>query len=93
MELDKSTRKPYVRPVKANWWTNKGFYIAYMLREGTCIPVLLFVLELLWLYGCIAVGAASGDLGGLQKLLFAQIVIQHPVTILFNILVQEKLRT
>ena len=87
MELDKSTRKPYVRPVKYNWWTNKGFYIAYMLREGTCIPVLLFVLELLWLYGCIAVGAASGDLGGIQKLLFAQKVIQHPVTILFNILV------
>ena len=31
--------------------------------------------------------AASGDLGGIQKLLFAQKVIQHPVTILFNILV------
>ncbi|MCR4555079.1 MAG: fumarate reductase subunit C [Succinivibrionaceae bacterium] len=88
MELNKSTRKPYVRPVKANWWTNKGFYIAYMLREGTCIPIFLFVLELLWAYACIACGAASKDpMAGLQRIMFAKSIIQNPLVICFNILV------
>ena len=50
-------------------------------------PVYQFCCSFSNCYGCIAVGAASGDLGGIQKLLFAQKVIQHPVTILFNILV------
>ena len=37
----KSYRKPYVRPVKANWWTDRSFYIAYMLREGTAVWAVL----------------------------------------------------
>ena len=43
----KSYRKPYVRPVKANWWTDRSFYIAYMLREGTAVWAVLVALELL----------------------------------------------
>ena len=43
MDLEKSTRQPYVRPVDSTWWTKKGFYTAYMLREGTCLLVLAFV--------------------------------------------------
>lgn len=43
----KSYRKPYVRPVKANWWTDRSFYIAYMLREGTAVRAVLVALELL----------------------------------------------
>ena len=45
----KSYRKPYVRPVKANWWTDRSFYIMYMLREGTSIFGLIVALELLYL--------------------------------------------
>lgn len=43
----KSYRKPYVRPVKANWWTDRAFYIAYMLREGTAVVSLFVALELM----------------------------------------------
>jgi len=45
----KSYRKPYVCPVKANWWTDRSFYIMYMLREGTSIFGLIVALELLYL--------------------------------------------
>lgn len=45
----KSYRKPYVRPVKANWWTDRSFYIMYMLREGTSVFGLIVALELLYL--------------------------------------------
>jgi fumarate reductase subunit C len=45
----KSYRKPYVRPVKANWWADRAFYVMYMLREGTALTGLLVALELLWL--------------------------------------------
>lgn len=44
----KSYRKPYVQPVKANWWTDRAFYIAYMLREGTAVVALWVALELIY---------------------------------------------
>lgn len=44
----KSYRKPYVQPVKANWWTDRAFYIAYMLREGTSVVALWVALELIY---------------------------------------------
>lgn len=85
MDLDKSTRKPYIRPVKANWWTNKGFYIAYMLREGTSVLVLLFILELLYLF---ALMAGINDIpGAFEAGKKAQEFVQCPLVIILNILV------
>lgn len=43
----KSYRKLYVRPVKANWWTQKGFYTLYMIREATSVLGLWVALELI----------------------------------------------
>ncbi len=79
MDLEKSTRQPYVRPVDSTWWTKKGFYTAYMLREGTCLLVLAFVLEMLGFYIAALTGA-----NGLWK--FASF-LGHPVMIAFNALV------
>ncbi len=90
MDLDKSTRKPYVRPVEANWWTKKGFYLAYMLREGTCLLVLAFVLEMLVLYLGCAFKIGSIKAMDPSKLEFLQKYVEFlgsPLMIVFNSLV------
>ncbi len=42
-----SHRKPYIREVKRTWWLSNGFYIRYMIREGTAFFSLLIAIELL----------------------------------------------
>ncbi len=79
-----SNRKPYVRPVEANWWTKKNFYIKYMLREGTCLLVLLFALEMLAYYISLTTAAEEDLFAKAQK--FAGF-FSHPVTILVNLVV------
>jgi fumarate reductase subunit C len=90
MDLDKSTRKPFVRPVEASWWTKKGFYLAYMLREGTCLLVLAFVLEMLGLYIMTALHITDiqhMNQAGLESLQSYIKFLGHPVMIAFNVLV------
>lgn len=90
MDLEKTTRKPYVRPVEASWWTKKGFYLAYMLREGTCLLVLAFVLEILGLYILAALNISDIQAMKVDKLTSLQKYadfLAHPVMIVFNALV------
>jgi fumarate reductase subunit C len=75
----KSYRKPYVRPVKANWWTDRAFYIAYMLREGTSIFGLLVALECFAIIWAIAIGGLSG-IG------FAMKLVSNPIVVIINII-------
>lgn len=83
--MENSKRKPYVRPVKANWWANKGFYTAYMLREGTVIPVLFFVFEILALF---LMTACAKDVIDVQAKLNAwRNFMTNPIIIIANIVV------
>lgn len=47
-DMTQSKRKPYVRPVKKDWWVHHHFYLHYMLREGTCIFVGIYAFTLMW---------------------------------------------
>ncbi|MGN1393738.1 MAG: fumarate reductase subunit C [Succinivibrionaceae bacterium] len=69
----KSYRKPYVRPVKANWWTEKKFYVAYMLREATSVLGLFVALELMFIIAAPVLGINP------------RAFIANPVIILLNI--------
>ena len=40
-------RKPYHTTQASNWFMAKPFYQRYMLREVTCIPMALYVLNLM----------------------------------------------
>ena len=40
-------RKPYHTTQASNWFMAKPFYKRYMLREVTCIPMALYVLNLM----------------------------------------------
>ena len=40
-------RKPYLSTEPANWYMEKPFYQRYMLRELTCVPIALYVLNLM----------------------------------------------
>ena len=51
-----SKRKPFNRPVEANWWTRKKFYTMYMIRESSVLLAMLFALELLAGMICAATG-------------------------------------
>lgn len=51
-------RKPYVAKQPDNWYMQTPFYKKYMLRELTCIPVMLAALNLFW---CIAALASSPE--------------------------------
>ncbi|WP_019673441.1 hypothetical protein [Psychrobacter lutiphocae] len=51
-------RKPYITKQSDNWYTQTPFYKKYMLRELTCIPVMLAALNFFW---CIAALASSAD--------------------------------
>lgn len=51
-------RKPYVAKQSDNWYLQTPFYKKYMLRELTCIPVMLAALNFFW---CIAALASSPE--------------------------------
>ena len=51
-----SKRKPFNRPVEANWLSRKKFYTLYMLRESSVLFAMLFALELLAGMICAATG-------------------------------------
>lgn len=74
----KSFRKPYVRPVKANWWTDRAFYIAYMLREGTAFLGAWIALEFL-----IIIFAPTF---GLNPKIATVAILSNPIVILLNII-------
>ncbi len=40
-------RKPYQTIEPSNWYMEKPFYKRYMLRELTCVPIALYVLNLM----------------------------------------------
>ena len=75
----KSYRKPYVQPVKANWWTDRAFYIAYMLREGTAVVALWVALELFYL-------ALLAVLTPQEAIEYAAAFIKSPIVIILNII-------
>ncbi len=55
----KSYRKPYVQPVKANWWADRAFYIAYIIRECTSLFTLWVAVELIALVFFVQIGKAN----------------------------------
>lgn len=83
----KSNRKPYVRPVEANWWQKKKFYTAYMLREGTSVLVLLFALEMLFCYFRLST-VSNKDLHSICGVVsYLSGFLGNPIMIIFNLLV------
>lgn len=70
-------RKPYVRPMQANWWQKLGFYRFYMLREGTAVPAVWFSLELI--FGLFALKNGPDAWIGFVSFL------QHPVVVILNV--------
>ena len=74
----KSFRKPYVRPVKANWWTDRAFYIAYMLREGTAFLGAWVALEFLIII--------FAPIFGLHPKVATAAILSNPIVILLNII-------
>ncbi len=81
----KSNRKPYVRPVEANWWTKKKFYTHYMIREATSVLVLLFTFEMLFYY--IKLACMNSLEGFVSVAGYLNGFVAHPIMIVFNILV------
>lgn len=77
----KSYRKPYVQPVKANWWTDRAFYIAYMLREGTSVVALWVALELIY-FALLAVLIPQP----LVAIVYVAAFIKSPIVIILNII-------
>lgn len=77
----KSYRKPYVQPVKANWWTDRAFYIAYMLREGTAVVALWVALELIY-FALLAVLTPQS----LEAIEDVAAFIKSPIVIILNII-------
>ena len=77
----KSYRKPYVQPVKANWWTDRAFYIAYMLREGTSVVALWVALELIY-FVLLAVLIPQSLVASVYVAAF----IKSPIVIILNII-------
>ena len=75
----KSYRKPYVQPVKANWWTDRAFYIAYMLREGTAVVALWVALELIY-FALLAVLTPQSAIE------YVAAFIKSPIVIILNII-------
>ncbi len=71
-------RKPYVRPMPANWWQKLGFYRFYMLREGTALPAVWFSIVLISGLFALKNGAESwaGFVGFLQ----------NPVVVIINLI-------
>ncbi|MEN4930083.1 fumarate reductase subunit FrdC [Erwinia billingiae] len=70
-------RKPFLRPMTANWWQKSGYYRFYMLREATALPALWFSLEMI--FGLFALK------NGEQSWQAFVAVLQHPLMLLINI--------
>lgn len=71
-------RKPYVRPMPANWWQKLGFYRFYMLREGTAVPAVWFSIVLM--FGLFALKNGAESWAGFVGFL------QNPVVIIINLI-------
>ncbi|MDR2669762.1 MAG: fumarate reductase subunit FrdC [Desulfovibrio sp.] len=71
-------RRPYVREIKACWWTRLPFYRFYMLREGTAVPAVWF--SILLMYGLAAL--SSGPEAWACYVRF----LAHPLTALINLI-------
>lgn len=71
-------RKPYVRPMTANWWKNLPFYRFYMLRESTAIPTVWF--SLILLYGLFSLKNGAESWAGYVAFL------QNPIVVILNII-------
>jgi len=55
-----SAPQTYTRPV-AGWWRRNPFYRKYIVRELTCVAVIVYALELLAGLGRLAQGPAAFD--------------------------------
>ncbi len=71
-------RKPYVRPMPANWWQKLGFYRFYMLREGTALPAVWFSIVLI--FGLFALKNGAESWAGFMGFL------QNPVVVIINLI-------
>ncbi|MGB9095438.1 fumarate reductase subunit FrdC [Erwinia sp.] len=69
-------RKPFQRPMPANWWQKSGYYRFYMLREATALPALWFSVEMI--FGLFALK------NGEQSWQAFVTVLQHPFMLLMN---------
>ncbi|QUJ67800.1 fumarate reductase subunit FrdC [Photobacterium sp. GJ3] len=72
-----SHRKPYVRPMKRDWWLHHPFYRFYMLREATVVPLVCFTVLLACGLGALVRGPAAWQ-GWLA-------LMSHPVIIAINL--------
>lgn len=72
-----SKRRPYSRPMEANWWRKSRFYRFYMLREATALPAIWFSIELI--AGVFSLRHGPESWAGFVAFL------QHPVVLLLNI--------
>lgn len=71
-------RKPYIAKQPDNWYLQTPFYKKYMLRELTCIPVMLAALNFFY---CIAALASSAEAWA------TWIAFQrHPIVVLLNLI-------
>jgi fumarate reductase subunit C len=52
-------RRPYQQALSRSWWLKHSFFIRYMLREATVLPLLFFC-------GCLLVGLYSLSQGETQ---------------------------
>jgi fumarate reductase subunit C len=68
----------YRRRMPVFWWTRRRSYVKFMLREMSSLFVALFVVELLFLVGAVANGAAA-----YQRFLD---VTANPAMILINLI-------
>ncbi|PNK61016.1 fumarate reductase subunit C [Psychrobacter sp. FDAARGOS_221] len=71
-------RKPYIAKQSDNWYLQTPFYKKYMLRELTCIPVMLAALNFFW---CIAALASSAE-AWITWINFQR----HPIVIVINLI-------
>ena len=71
-------RKPYIRPVRATWWTARKEYIFYMIREATALCSLWVGIELMAF--CLAAVLCDDPHAWITARL------THPVILALNIL-------
>ncbi|MFN3899423.1 MAG: hypothetical protein ACK4ML_03540 [Alishewanella aestuarii] len=55
-------RRPYLQPLSRSWWLKHGFFLRYMLREATVLPLLFSVAVywqayIAWLRGKVSIKA------------------------------------
>lgn len=54
-----SNRKPYRREMRRSWWLDKTYYLLYMLREATVVPLAIFTIFLTIGLAALVKGEAS----------------------------------